>query len=298
MALIVEDGTGLATAEAYASVAAADAYWLVRGGAPAAWADTAATGSFHLEAQPSDTETVTIDSKTYTFQTTLTDVDGNVAIGASLADTQANLVGAINLSGDPADGRYADSMAAHTTVTATAFASNIMVVTAVTAGTAGNALVTTEACATDDNYWEDATLTGGADDKEQFLRLGAEWLDLEFGPLWRGRRNESTQALDWPRYQADDDDDFLFDSDALPTSLVRANIEAAARVATATGNELMPDDTTGGAAISRKRVKAGPVEQDITYAGGGASSASTTTYAKVEALVRELVHPAGRIRRA
>lgn len=36
MALIVEDGTGMSTAEAYASVAAADAYWAARG-APAAW---------------------------------------------------------------------------------------------------------------------------------------------------------------------------------------------------------------------------------------------------------------------
>lgn len=36
MALIVEDGTGMATAEAYASVAAADAYWTARG-IPAAW---------------------------------------------------------------------------------------------------------------------------------------------------------------------------------------------------------------------------------------------------------------------
>lgn len=43
MALIVEDGTGLATAEAYGSVADADAYWSVHG-APAAWTG-ASTGT-------------------------------------------------------------------------------------------------------------------------------------------------------------------------------------------------------------------------------------------------------------
>ena len=68
MTLIVEDGTGKTDAEAYESVANADAYWVLRGTAPAAWIDGAASASLHLEAQPADTETITIDGKVYTFR--------------------------------------------------------------------------------------------------------------------------------------------------------------------------------------------------------------------------------------
>lgn len=47
---------------------------------------------------PSNGQTVIVGGKTYTFQTTLTNVDGNVLIGASQATAQANIVSAINLS--------------------------------------------------------------------------------------------------------------------------------------------------------------------------------------------------------
>lgn len=48
--------------------------------------------------EATDGETIVIGSKTYTFQATLTDVDGNVHIGADVAGTVSNLVAAINLS--------------------------------------------------------------------------------------------------------------------------------------------------------------------------------------------------------
>ncbi len=58
-----------------------------------------------------DTETVTVGTKTYTFQTTLTDVDGNILIGATTAETIDNLVKA--LYPEPNGGKgtvYAQSM--------------------------------------------------------------------------------------------------------------------------------------------------------------------------------------------
>ncbi len=58
-----------------------------------------------------DSETVTIGTKTYTFQTTLTDVDGNVLIGATTEDTIYNLTTA--LYPEPNEGKgvlYATSM--------------------------------------------------------------------------------------------------------------------------------------------------------------------------------------------
>lgn len=58
---------------------------------------------------PLDTETIVIDARTYTFQTVLTDVDGNVLIGVDAAETAANLKAAINLEAG-AGTTYAASM--------------------------------------------------------------------------------------------------------------------------------------------------------------------------------------------
>jgi hypothetical protein len=57
-----------------------------------------ATNQFHLTGTPVDGSTVTIGSKVYTFQDTLTNVDGNVKIGANPAACVANLIAAINLA--------------------------------------------------------------------------------------------------------------------------------------------------------------------------------------------------------
>ncbi|KKM07594.1 hypothetical protein LCGC14_1732380, partial [marine sediment metagenome] len=65
-----------------------------------------------LTANIGEGETVTIGSKTYTFQGTLTNVDGNVHIGANALASLANLRDAINLwSG--AGTNYASSMTLH-----------------------------------------------------------------------------------------------------------------------------------------------------------------------------------------
>jgi len=57
-----------------------------------------ARGVLELTGQPLDTETVTLGTKTYTYQTTLTNVDGNVLIGASASASIDNLIAAINLA--------------------------------------------------------------------------------------------------------------------------------------------------------------------------------------------------------
>lgn len=55
-------------------------------------------GTLTFTGQPANTETVTVGTKTYTFQTTLTNVNGNVKIGATTAESINNLIAAINLS--------------------------------------------------------------------------------------------------------------------------------------------------------------------------------------------------------
>lgn len=103
-------------------------------------------------------DTVTIGSKTYTFESSLTNVDGNVKIGATAALTLANLKAAINLSGT-AGTDYATLMTVHPTVRATAVTSTTVVVKSKVDGAVGNHIPTTEAST--HLSWGAATLASG-----------------------------------------------------------------------------------------------------------------------------------------
>jgi len=106
---------------------------------------------------PLNATTATIGGKVYTFQTVLTDVDGNVLIGAAATNTLDNLIAAITL-GAGAGTTYATSTTLHPTVTAAAGAGDTMRATAKSAGTAGNAITTTTTVA--GATWTGATLAG------------------------------------------------------------------------------------------------------------------------------------------
>lgn len=105
---------------------------------------------------PSNLDTVTIDTKTYTFKTALTATDGEVLIGASAATALANLKSAINHAGTPGTDYVA--AVAHPTVTAGTLTATTLVVTSLTAGAAGTTIATTKVAAT--LSWGAATLTG------------------------------------------------------------------------------------------------------------------------------------------
>jgi len=90
-------------------------------------ADSAGSGTLTLTGQPLNTETVTIGTKVYTFQTTLTNVDGNVLIGASASDSLDNLIAAINLDAG-AGTLYAESTTAGANVIAVAGAGDTMII--------------------------------------------------------------------------------------------------------------------------------------------------------------------------
>ncbi|MBY0560007.1 hypothetical protein [Hyphomicrobium sp.] len=118
---------------------------------------TAATAVLTFTAQPDDAATVEVAGKTYTFQMALTNVAGNVLIGAALADTIQNLLNAINGAGMPGTA-YAAATVKHALVSATATAT-ALTVTAVSPGSAGNAL--TVASSGTDAVWGATTLAGG-----------------------------------------------------------------------------------------------------------------------------------------
>ena len=116
-----------------------------------------ATETLTSTGQPSDGDTVTIDTKVYTYQTVLTDVDGNVQIAGTQALSMENLRRAINLDG-VAGTDYATSMTAHPTVSATDTATTV-VAEALIGGVEGNSIVTTEVSGT--LSWGSGTLLGG-----------------------------------------------------------------------------------------------------------------------------------------
>ncbi len=76
-------------------------------------------GTLILTGQPLDTETATFGTKVYTFQTVLTDVDGNVLIGADASASLDNLTAAINLTAG-AGSEYAATTTVHPAVSAAA----------------------------------------------------------------------------------------------------------------------------------------------------------------------------------
>jgi hypothetical protein len=102
-------------------------------------------------------DTLTIDSKVYTFQAVLTDVDGHVFIGADVEASQLNLVAAINRTTGYGT-QYADATQQHSTVSIAAFASDDAILTAKTPGAAGDALATTETFDEGTNVFDATTL--------------------------------------------------------------------------------------------------------------------------------------------
>ena len=88
---------------------------------PVLTALTPAVGTLTFAGVGTDTQTVVIAAKTYTTQTSLTDSDGNVLIGADETATSANLVAAINLAAGSGT-TYAAAMTLHPDVIATSAA--------------------------------------------------------------------------------------------------------------------------------------------------------------------------------
>lgn len=114
-----------------------------------------------------DTQTVVVGTKTYTTQTVLTNVDGNVFIGANAAATLQNLKDAINLTGTPGT-QYAAAMTANSLCRAVSVTATTLLVSSRVAGAIGNQIPTTE---TQTNAaWGGAVLASGAGDVSTDIR--------------------------------------------------------------------------------------------------------------------------------
>jgi hypothetical protein len=105
---------------------------------------SAASTTLTASANPANGDTVTLGTKVYTFQTVLTNVDGNVKLGATAALTLQNLFCAVNLNGGVPGTDYAAAMTQHPTVYAETLTPTVIRVRAKTGGTAGNAIASTK----------------------------------------------------------------------------------------------------------------------------------------------------------
>jgi len=128
-----------------------------------------ASQTLTMSGNAGNTETVTIGAKTYTFQTSLTNTDGNVLIGATVDDSLNNLRSAVNLDPAAAGTLYAASTTAHPTARAVRASSTTLVARALTPGSGGNSLATTDTLA--NGSWGAGTMADGGDNP---------WTELDY----------------------------------------------------------------------------------------------------------------------
>jgi len=112
---------------------------------------TASAGTLTIDTLVTAGDTLTIGTKVYTYVALGTaDADGEIDIGAAAANSQVNTVAAINGTDT--------HNTAHTLVTAGTFGANDSIITALIAGTSGDAIVTTAVMTTGTNVLDAGTL--------------------------------------------------------------------------------------------------------------------------------------------
>lgn len=300
MSLIVENGTGISTANAYASVAYVLAYLTNRNRQDEnGWADLdlnvreaniiaatdyienryrrcfkgnkeftsvkAANGTLTFVSNPLNTTTVILGSVTYTFVNVLA-VANDVLIGANTSATIDNLVNAIQATAASEGVTHGTGTVLNPDAKAETFENDTMVATATTEGTPGNLVVSTTTVA--GANWTSTTLIGGND-------IGAP------------------QPLSFPRVNLYDRDGILVQG--IPDRLKQAMSEYAVRSAAAT---LQPDpDVTTGLQLIETDEKVDVLQEKKKYAEGGRVQISIP-YPAADSLLNDYLNVAGLVLRA
>lgn len=166
--------------------------------------------------------------------------------------------------------------------------------------------------------WTDSSITTAV--KQNALVRATDYIEKRFGTRFRGWKESSTQALQWPRLDAEDNSGYLLSG--IPEKLKQATAEYALRSLSL--HELTPDpispvpeqhntlnyerDMSPSGEVSRKTEKIGSVEETTEYRNVGqsigASSTSTKStlvsdynipeYPAADMLLTELLARAGR----
>jgi 2,4-dienoyl-CoA reductase-like NADH-dependent reductase (Old Yellow Enzyme family) len=128
---------------------------------------------------------------------------------------------------------------------------------------------------------------GSTGNKQKAIVRATDYVDKRFGAYFRGLRLAKRQALEWPRINAIDNDDWELrgPEDAVPRQLQRAVAEyalIALRLIAGTDADLAPEDgVTEGQVKSKSEKVTGPggagVSESTVYVGGGTSRASQSS---------------------
>lgn len=143
-------------------------------------------------------------------------------------------------------------------------------------GSSANAYVPVSFC---DTYHSDrghSDWKGSSGQKQQAIVRATDYVDKRFGRRFRGERENKDQALEWPRLNAFDNDNFLLEgtTDEIPRQLQKAVAEYALRALAlikGTDADLVPDDASTTGQVTSESVTVGPITESKTYAGAGSS---------------------------
>jgi hypothetical protein len=128
-------------------------------------------------------------------------------------------------------------------------------------------------------------------DKEKYLRLATQYIDLQYGNRFKGYKTARDNALCWPRLNVCDADGYYYLSTEIPACIKYATVEAALMV-------LAGDDLLGVLAnpgiIASESKKIGPLEKSVTYVGG---KAPVKSYPRIKALLRPVIELSDSIQR-
>jgi hypothetical protein len=115
--------------------------------------------------------------------------------------------------------------------------------------------------------------------KEQYLRLGTEFLVNQYRGRWKGEMKTTTQALPWPRINVTDEEGNTRSSSILPPELVYATVESAKRLSE--GTTLEEDLKRGGHV---EMVQVGPITKKLSQ-----SATPETRYTRIDRLLSGLL---------
>jgi len=195
-----------------------------------------ASGALTFSGVPANNETVTIGLKVYRFVNTLAQ-ENDVLIGGTIAECIANLVGAVNLTGELGITMHFATMPNYEAIAEDA--SPILAVFALTTGESGN-LIAFEETVTNATITGTGFLEDGLDEAEQPLSFPRRWLYTRDGRPVIGVPLKAKQAM--AEYS------------------VRA-LAAALSPDPVVDDSLIP--------VSEKSEKVGPIEESVKYMIGG-----------------------------
>lgn len=125
--------------------------------------------------------------------------------------------------------------------------------------------------------------------RQAALVRATDYADKRFGARFRGFRESQQQALEWPRFSAFDNDDFLLRN--IPSQLLKAVAEYALRALTT--NPLVPDNTQVGLTLNRSKVGPIEIEKKTNTVGGKSSLVDPTSipdYPEGDLWMNELIN--------